>query len=250
MATRAEWRQKILDELGGEGTDAGLSEQQLDAALRSALELFNKHRPDRQWFPFDVPSTGASETFIISFFADPERTDPLAHPETYIRNVIDVTFQDVNRMILGPRALGTEGYYLRWGHEGPRLFFQMQSAKRTYERLTGSRPDWTYEKNTRKLYITSPSRPVRCMVLCTRERKLEEVTYDMENDFRQAATAKAKYTLARMLGQFGPIPGATASGNIETDAALLREESKTEWDEIKSKLEAALPSQPPPQYIG
>ena len=253
MTTRAEWRQYILDELGGEDVDNELVENQLDAALRAALRLWNHHRPTRKWFPFDVPSTGAVETFIISFFADPEQTDARAHPDTYIRNVIDVSFQDVNRMILGPRALGTEGYYLRWGHEGPRMFYQMQVAKRTYEFLTGSRPDWYWNKSERKLYITAPSRPLRCMVLATREVMLEEIEYDQEGDFLKAATARAKYILARILSARtvgGGIPGATTSGTIETDAKELRAEGQAEWKEVEMKLSIALPSVPPPQYQG
>lgn len=249
MTTRAEWRERILQELGGSGVDAELDEAQLDAALRAALDLWNHHRPERQWFPFDIPTTG-SETYVITFFADPERTDPRAHPNTYIRNVIDVTFQDVNRMMLGARATGTEGYYLRWGHEGPRLFFEMQSARRTYERLTGTRPDFHWEPNERKLYITSPARPVRAMVLATRERTLEDIPYDYVSDFLRAATAKAKYYLARMLGSRGPIPGATSTLSFETDAKELREESHTEWEQVRAKLAVAIPSLPPPQYIG
>jgi hypothetical protein len=248
MTTRAEWRQKILDELGGNAADPSeLEEGNLDAALRSALELFNKFRPIKQWFPFDIASTGGTETFIISFFADPERTDPLAHPDTYIRTVLDVNFSEQSQVSLGPRGI-SDGYFLRWGHEGPRLFYQVQVAKRVYEKLTGSQPDFWWNASERKLYITSPGRPRRCMVLCSRERTLEEIPYDYASDFLQAAVAKAKFFYARIVGGRGPILGS--AGPIETDAALLRAEGQAEWKDVESKLARALTSVPPPRWVG
>jgi hypothetical protein len=244
MTTREEWRNRILADLGGEGTDPELTEQQLDSALARAIELWNKHRPHLAWFPFDVR---AAQTTIIDFFAKEEQTDARRFPDGYVRNVLAVNWQDRDRRILGPRAGFLEGFYLRWGYQGPRLYFQLTVANRTYERLTGSRPDWYWNPTERKLYLSS-ARDTRAMVLCSRERHLEEIPYHHEHDFLKAAVARAKYYLARNLGARGPIPGA--AGAIETDAADLRTESKEEWKEVESRLETAISSWPSPEYIG
>lgn len=241
--TRAEWRRRILRELGGNGVDPELSEEQLDGALQSALELWNRHRPCRQWFPFDIP---AAETVVITFFADEAHTQVAS--DAYIRRVVRVDFADADRRILGPRAGFLEGYYLRWGFEGPRLFFQLHVAQRTYERLTGSRPAWYWNPADRRLYVSSPSRDTRIMVFATREMKLEEIPYDQVSEFSKAATAKAKYYLARTLGSKGAIKGA--GGEIQTDAAELRQESKDEWNEVVTKLEVSQMSIPPPDWAG
>jgi len=241
--TREEWHRRILEELGGDGVDPELSVNQLDAALRRALELWNRYRPCRAWYPFDIPS---AETVIISFFADEARTVP-ASPE-YMRSVVRVDFSDRDRRVVGPRTGFLEGYYLRWGFEGPRLFFQLQVAQRRYERLTGSRPDWFWNPADRLLYVSSPGRDTRIMALVTREMKLEEVPYDQVSEFLKAATARAKYFLARTLGSKGPIKGP--GGNIETDAAELRQEGKDEWREVEEKLANAISSGPTPGYIG
>ena len=242
--TRSEWHRRILRDLGGNGVDPELSPEQLDGALQAALELWNRHRPCRQWFPFDVP---AGQTSVISFFADEARSKPAS--DQFIRRIVRVEFSPApnSATILGPIAL-LGGYYFRWGMEGPRLFFEMQVAERTYERLTGSRPDWQWNPADRKLYISTPGRAQRIMALATREMRLDELPYDQVSLFQQAALAKAKYYLARTLGSKGPIRGS--GGEIVTDAADLRTESKEEWDKVETELKASQMSFPPPGYIG
>lgn|GEM_PF-1542173 len=243
--TRAEWRDAILEDLGGEGVDVELSEQQLDYCLKAALRLWAKHRPLLAWFPF---SLAAQETICISFFSDAIRSDPQANPATFVRNVLDVIWSDQDRRILGARSGFLSGYYLRWGYQGPRLFFELHTAERTYERLTGSRPGWYWEAGTRTLYLSAPSRDTRALVLASRPRLLDEVPPDHEDDFLQAAVARAKRILARTLGARGPIPGA--AGEIRTDSAELRNEAREEWNEVRERLERSLASVPPPRYIG
>lgn len=243
--TRAEWRLAILEDLGGEGVDVELSEQQLDFCLKRALALWAKHRPLLAWFPFSIP---ASETCRINFFSDAIRSNPNANPKTFVRLVSDVIFQDQDRRVLGARSGFLSGYYLRWGYQGPRLFYELHTAERTYERLTGSRPGWYWDAGQRALYISSPSRDVRALVLATRPRLIDEIPPDHEEDFLKAAVARAKRIVARVTGARGPIPGA--GGAIETDAAELRREAKEEWDEVKVQLERSLAGVPAPRYIG
>jgi hypothetical protein len=244
--TREEWRRRIYDELGGVGVDPELHVTQIDAAINRALELWNRYRPVKKAFPFVVPS---AETVVITFFQDPERTNEWCWPNEFIRNVIDVEFSDADRRILGPRSGFLEGYYLRWGAEGPRLFFQLHVAQRNYERLTGSRPAWHWDAMERKLWLTVASRDMKVMVTATRDRALHEIGYDQVSEFLKAATAKAKYMLARTLGALGDsIPGAGSP--IQTDASTLRQEGQQEWKEVEEKLEKALIAVPPPKWIG
>ena len=189
-----------------------------------------------------------SETIVINFFAEKEQNDPNGKPYGYVRNVLDVMFQDRNRRILGPRAGFLEGYYMRWGYQGPRLFYELQTAERTYERLTGSRPDWYYDKDSRVLFISTPSRDTHIMVLATRERRIEEVEQRWASEFRKAACAAAKKILARVLTSHGAYP--TARGSIETDGDKVRDEGLKEWDEVEKKLEVSLASVPPPMWVG
>lgn len=247
MPSRAEWRVRILDELAEDGVDVELSTRQLDAAIQRALELWAERKPFKKWFPFEVP---AAETVVISFFSEPEQTDGRRYPDTSIRNIIDCRFQSADRrdtLGVGSTTL-VSSHYLRWGGQGPRLSFELQVAERRYERLTGSRPDWWWEPEERKLYISSPSRPLRVMALATRERYLEEIAYYDERKFLQAATARAKIVLARVLGNMGDIPGP--AGPIQTDHDRLNTEGKDEWKEVKGELEVSLATVPPPTWVG
>lgn len=245
--TRHEWRKQILEELGGEGVDVELTESLLDRAIDDALQLWAKYKPFLAWFPFLI---GAQETQVITFFQKEggPTADPNGCPYAFVNRVLDVKFQDMDRRSLGARSGFFSGYYLRWGAQGPRLFFQLAMAERTYERLTGSRPDWQWDAGTRTLFITSPTRDVKAMVLTSRPRLLDEIRTDHETDFRQAALAAAKRILARILGARGPIPGP--AGPIVTDAAELRQEGKEEWNEVRDRLSRALTAYPPMSYVG
>lgn len=249
MPNRDTWRKRILQKLGDEGVDVELTESQLDAAIQRTLELWAEYKPFTKWFPFVIP---AAETVVLDFFAEPEQADGQQHPITSVRNILNVRFQDADRRdrlgLGGQRAGFLEGYYLRWGSQGPRLFFQLHTAERRYERLTGSRPDWWWEPEERKLYISSTGRETRIMVLASRAKLLEEIPYYDERKFLTAATAKAKEILARVLGSMGDIPGP--AGPIQTDASELRTEAKDEWKEIHDALATSLASVPPPTWVG
>ena len=128
------------------------------------------------------------------------------------------------------------------------MFFQLHVAPRTYERLTGSRPDWMWEPEGRILYLATPSRDTRIMVLTSRRRHLHEISTGREADFLKAATARAKVILSRTLGSLGSIPGP--AGPIETDARELRQEGIEEWRAVEDMLATAMSSWPPPRWIG
>jgi hypothetical protein len=245
VPTRDQWRKRILGNLADEGVDVELTESQLDHCLERALDLWNKHSPVVKWYPFEIM---ASQTVAIHQFNDPEFSDRDKYPDTWINNVLDVQFQDNERRILGPRAGFLEGYYLRWGYQGPRLFFALHTAERLYERLTGCVPDWIWNPDERILYISAPSRNVRVMVLASRPRILGEIAIGREVDFLFAATARAKTILARVLGSLGDIPGP--AGVIKTDADDLRREGIAEWEEVEKKLAMSLSSYPTPRWIG
>lgn len=246
---REEFRYQILEELGGEGVDVELAEKNLDHALKRALQMWNKHRPLLAWFPFEVP---AQDTVVVTFFRHGGPTaDERGNPYGFVKRVLDVEWSDQDRRVVGGSTglVGSGGsYFMRWGYQGPRLFFELSVGERTYERLTGSRPDWRWDPGTRTLYLMSPSRNTRAMVLTSRPRLLEEISHDHESDFITLACGYAKTVLARILGSRGPIPGA--AGPIETDSADLRQEGKDQIAEVREMLQGAQSSVPPPRYIG
>jgi len=247
--TRAEWRQIILEDLGGDGVDPDLSPRNLDAALSRTLDLWNMYRPMKAWYPFEIPSPTGDGGYRITFFADEARTDNRVYPTGFVRSVLDVRFVDRNQRTYGLTTAPSSDFFIaRWGYQGPRLFFELQNGQKTYERLLGSRPAWHWNPETRELWITVPSQEMAAMVLCSRDRRLVDIPYDHQHYFRKAAVAAAKTILARVQGSRGPIPGP--AGEITTDAAELRAEGKEEWREVEEKLQTALTSYPPIGWIG
>jgi hypothetical protein len=132
------------------------------------------------------------------------------------------------------------------------MFAQLHAGERTYERLTGSRPDWKWDPASRRLFFSNPSRDCRAMALGSIARGVEDIRYDQRSDFRKLMVAAAKTILAQQLerrtGPGGEYPGP--AGGIATDAAKLREEGQAEWKEVEEKLATSLVSVPPMSYIG
>lgn len=247
--TRDEWRQIILGDLGGDGVDPDLSERNLDAALSRALDLWNMYRPMKAWYPFEVPSPTGEGGYRITFFADEARLDNRRYPIGFVRNILDVRFVDRDQRTSGLATTPSGDVFIsRWGYQGPRLYFEFSMGQRTYERMLGTRPAWHWNPETRELWITAPGQSVVAMVLASRDRRLQDITYDQQHYFRRASVAAAKMILARVQGSRGPIPGP--AGEIQTDAADLRTEAKEEWREVEEKLQTALTSYPPMGYIG
>lgn len=241
MADRAEWRRRILDSLADEGVDVELSERQLDAALRKALQLYAKYQPNFKWY--NLGQVGPTDTQIFDSGTGSQI------PDVGQAGVVDVVFQDIPPLTraLSPLAYPVSATFLV-NMEGPRRYAELRVSQREKEMFTGQDPDWYWEKEEEKLYIYSPARPVQVMALVLITKTLEDIKDYNEADFEKAAVAHAKYLLARILGKFGSIPGP--QGEITTDAESLRTEAREELEAVEGTLARSLRSVPPPRFIG
>ena len=233
MVIRAEWRQRILDDLGSDGIDIDLTERQLDTALRRAIQMWNRWRPLLKWL--SLGNVSATETVMYTLTED----------EVGIAGILDVEFADQDYLAVTPLA---SSYVVTWGRRGPRMFFEMQVTQRRQERMTGAQPDWFWDGDDRILYLTLPARPQRVMALFARPVELEDIRYDQEYQFEEAATAHAKIIAANILEQAGQVPGP--QGEIGSNAQTWRQEGQEKLREIEEEMKNSLAAVPPPRWVG
>ncbi len=245
MTTRAEWRQRILDNLGADVLDVELGERQLDVALRKALQAYEKHQPKTYWLYAEVVS--AQNSISIDFTIDENKA---------FRNIIDVRWAKADRTIasspqfspLNNHGGNVVSLYGSCAVRYPRLSMSVNFSNIRRETMMGLQPDWWWDKEDRLLYLWNPGMNRHATILAVCNMTLEDIRVDQELDFENLAVAHAKYILARVLKSLGDVPGA--GGPIESDGSDLRQEAKEEEEKVMADLRRSQASVPPPRYIG
>jgi len=233
---RDTWRQNLLDDLGSDGIDIELTARQLDTALRRTVQMWNRWKPYLKWL--SLGDVGAAGTVMFTLTED----------QVGVAGVLRVEFADQD-YVSGVAYSTIAQRVIMWGRRGPRVFFEMQVSERRMERFTGTQPDWWWDDDDRILYLYVPSRPVRVMALFARPRTLDDIRYDEEYQFEEAALAHAKIIAANILEQAGDtVPGP--QGEIGSNAQTWRTEGQDKLREIEEELKNSLLAVAPPQWVG
>jgi hypothetical protein len=228
--TLAEWRLKIIASLGGVGWNVELTEPTLDHALWQTMALYNKYRPKVEWRPLGE-ITG-------------DRVFDFSDEDTGV-NVKDVKFK---RQELGDRTrlgLSYSGHLLPFGLRGARMAHKSAVAQDRHRSLLGVQPDWRWDAEGRKLYVTAfdALMPVLATALVLVPHRLEAIGYALEYDFLEGAVGHAKLIVGRQLVKYGPIP--SAQGGISLDGATLKTEGRDAVKEYAKMLDNNIMRVPP-----
>lgn len=240
--TVAEWRNLILESLGGEGWNVELSEQNLDHAIYRALTLFSKYTPIWDVRPLG-PITIDLSTVVVGKIA--KVFDFSDEPEG--KRVVDVKFQRNTIKYYSPFHRPFTDEYR--GLREPRRVYKNHVANDRHNHFLGSNPTWQWDETSRQLFISAPSPliGVNAAALLLSPWDIEKIPYHQEYDFLEAAIGFSKQILARILGKFGDIPAS--QGGISFDASELRSEGFEQVKEIESKLDRSLVGKLPPRSI-
>jgi len=236
MPTHDEWRERLRNDLGGDGVDVELTNENYNTALRRATQLWNRYRPHLRWLNLGTIAGG------ISYLE-------LTENEVGICGVLDIRFSDADQGPLAPMP-DVWQLQLRWGRRGARVFFKRWTDLRRMERFSGTQPDWWWDPEENVLYLYNPSRPLKAMALFARQRAQygTDIRYDDEHFFEQAALGYAKVLAADILEQAGVVPGP--QGEIGSNAQVWREKGEEMIAEVEEKLMNSLKSVPPPIWVG
>jgi hypothetical protein len=234
--TAEEWRKHLKEDLGGDGVDVELTKDNLDTALRRAIQIWNRWRPILHWL--DLGEIAGGTSYMT-----------LQQDEAGISGVLDVHFTDSDQGPLAPMP-NVQTLQLRWGRRGARIFFQRLIDMRRMERFSGTAPDWWWDSAERILYIYCPSRPVKAMALfcADRAKNGEDIRYDEEALFEELALGFTKVLAADILEQAGAVPGP--QGEIGSNAQTWRERGEAMIEKVVEELKTSHRSFPPPKWIG
>lgn len=228
--TRAEWRNLILEHLGGVDWNVELTERHLDQAIWETLALYNKYMPHWKWRPLGEVSGDA----VFDFNDEPVGVQ-----------VKDVQF---HRQELHHTHQSYPQYSYHYGFlnmRSARMAHKSLVAEDRYRSFLGMQPDYKWDAENRRLHLKSIASlwPVLASALLLVPNTVDKIPFHWEYDFLTAATGHAKQILARLLGKFGAIPGA--QGNITLDAETQRSEGKEMVAEIKRNLDRNIKRMPP-----
>lgn len=234
--TAAEWRSHLLENLGGDSIDIELTEQNLNTALRRAIQQWNRYRAHLKWLNLGDIAAGTSYL-------------QLTDDQVGVTGVLKVHFADTHTAPLAPMVT-VETLQLRWGRRGARIYFKRLMDVRRMEVFSGTQPDWHWDPDENILYLYNPSRPVRAMALfAARRAELgADIRYDEEALFEELALGYAKVLAADILDQAGGVPGPQAE--IGSNADVWRERGNEAIDNVKEELKNSVRSFPPPIWVG
>ncbi len=218
--TLAEWRNRIVQSLGGVEWNVELTVDRIDHAIWQTLILFNKSKPVWRWRPLGQVSGDAQFD--------------LSDEEVGVR-VVDVKNKRTDIRYTKPFYLATQyGFH---NLRQPRKLYQMQVADDRYNSMLGLQLVWKWDEPTRTLFINSESplsyQLVTALLLVP--LKVEAIRFDQEYDFLEGAVGHAKKIAARILRKYGDIPAS--QGSVKLDAQQLQAEGEKAVENLVSKLE-------------
>lgn len=231
--TLAEWRERTINSLGGYHFNTELDDRTIDHAIWQTLTLFNKYRPKWEWL-----SLGAIQGDTQIDLSD------LVDLGTRVKDVKFINYDHYSQFRMSHSPFHIYNHNQYFGVRNARRSFQRLVALERYDFLLGTHPTWRYIEETRTLMVSNKGYwDVYVMALVLKPLVVEDIPFHLENDFLQGVVGYTKLILARILGKFGPIPGA--QGNIPTDATTLRTEGQNEIKELDRKLDRNLRHMPP-----
>ena len=226
----------ILTMLGAPLITVELEENQLNVCIQNALEKYTKYA----YFPeqyltynlkFYEPGRGAN---LAQFNVMSVKDIAVARDR-----VLGLTNSDI---FFGPQAwfMGNGGYPF-FGSRGNfagsfTTYHNLHEFFELTNRMTGSNPDWWYDKNTKYLRIMPEPRAAGkrdefILLTCSVEPPLEEL---YGNEYvKRLALAQAKMLLGTVRGKFQNIT-LLGGGTVDT---TIGDRGKEEWDKLIEEIQ-------------
>lgn len=213
-------RSHILDTLGRGLFKVELNNQQLDSALRSALQKYGKRLPVREWFTFPITPGVTSydlpaECKLAIGIYDVSFIDMSMNPASlYYYNLL-------NPAPLKPQMLADVEIFYRW--------------RAQFSKTLSIDPHWEHDALNNRLLISNPAIAFNACVIYHRFPKLSEVRQNHQDWILEYSVAKARAVLADVRGKFsGAIPGAGRDLTLNADA--MRADAKEEMQRLEDVL--------------
>lgn len=227
---------QIVAELGGgpvgsASVEVELNDEQFNVAVQLAKQWFTAKKGFVCWRPINV-TPGVSEYKLNEDVA----------------NVLDVAFQvpsDVAAFFslgffdiipYGPQQIGAIGSGIA-NYSGMAQLLQFTEQRK---RIFSVEPDWSFEPQTRKLYLTFRSGGTGSLALM--KVKLADFDPEKLSDkddyiFTRWVRSKCKEIVGRVRSKYDSLPGA--GGPVSLDGKELLAEAKEELEKLEAEIFAS-----------
>lgn len=219
--TKKEWFTLIRNDLGVHSAFVPLGdEEDMEAALSNALDLWNQYLP-----VYNYRSVRTPNGLIILDFAD----DPDVHGVGDF-HYTDSTV-DINRTLTPFYPI----QILSMSLQGPRMQFEVNQTIERWAQLLGGKEDQFWDPERRRLFVWNPRGQTNFTFAEMRTTDLGNIAPHRYHIFRTALRAHARYQMIQIFKRLGPIPGP--EGPIETDMDDQKEKADKEIEELIPVLE-------------
>lgn len=219
--TKEEWFTLIRNDLGVHSAFVPLEdEEDMDAALSEALDVWNKYLPVYEYRSVKTPNG----LIVLDFKDEPE-----------VHGVGDFHYTDstvdVNRTLTPFYPI----QILSMSAQGPRFQFEVNQTIERWARLLGGKEDQMWDPQSRRLFVWNPRGQTNFTFALMKDTDLTQIAPHRYSLFRKLLRAQARYQMIQIFNRLGPMQGP--EGNIETDMADQKEKADKEMEDVIPILE-------------
>lgn len=218
--SKKEWFSLVRNDLGRHSAFVPLGEEDLEAALSDALDLWNMYLPIYQYRNIRVPNG----LVVVDLSDEPE-----------VHGVGDFHYTDstvdINRTLTPFYPI----QILSMSMQGPRFQFETNQTIERWAQLLGGKEDQIWEPVKRQLFVWNPrgqSHFTFAVMLNTDLTRIEPHRYYI---FRKVLRSKAREQMIQAFERLGPLKGP--DGDIQTDMEDHKKKAEKEMEEVIPVLE-------------
>lgn len=218
--TKKEWFITIRNDLAIHSAFVPLEEEDMEAALSNALDLWNKYLPVSKYRSIQIPN--GLVVVDLSSEEDVQGVGDFHYTDSTV---------DINRTLTPFYPI----QILSMSMQGPRFQFEVNQTIERWARLLGGKEDQIWDPYDKRLFVWNPRGQTNFTFLVMSETDLTRIPSHRYHLFRTLLRAQARFQLMQIFERLGPIVGP--EGNVETDMDKQKEYAEKEMEEVIPILE-------------
>lgn len=218
--TKKEWFTLIRNDLARHSAFVPLDEEDMEAALSDAFDIWTQYLPIHDRRSIKVPNG-----LIIVDLSTEEGVHGVGDFH-YTDSTVDI-----NRTLTPFYPI----QILSMSAQGPRFQFEVNQTIERWARLLGGKEDQIWDPERKRLFVWNPRGQTNFTFTVMKEVKLANVEPHRYAIFRKLFRAKAREQLIQIFERLGPLPGP--EGNMESDMEYHKAQRDKEMEEVTPILE-------------
>jgi hypothetical protein len=229
--TKQEWFRIIQNDLAIKSAFVSLDDEDLEAALSDALDVWNQYIP-----VYDFRSVTIPNGLLILDLSSEDNVQGVGNFQ-YTDSTVDI-----NRTLTPFYPMQIMSMSL----QGPRMAFEVNQTIERWAQLLGGKEDQQWDAASKRLYLWNPRGQKYVTFNVMFSGDVEDIEPHRYNIFRKLFRAKARLQMIQTFNRLGPIPGPT--GEVKTDMDAQQQAHDKEMEEVIPVLERFPEAMPAPRW--